>query len=462
LKAGLRELVERGLLFFDREKRYYDLHPVLRQYAYGRLLNKEDVHACLAEYFWSLTGTDLTVEVTGTLRKIRAMYREPSSKSRSHMEHVEDLAPLIELCHHLTHAKQFEKAFGVYYHHLASLLYHQLGAYQIVIELLQAFFPFNESPVPTLERTWQSWLLDALAHAYSASGYPQRAVDLLMTSIRIDQECGDRESLATTLWNLGVQLQVLGRLSESEQNLQACIAICHNMHDLFNEAKTHQYFALLRAYQGLFKESTQHLNTALSFFKELGARAPEGAAWAYQALCLLLAGEIRAAFMAAQRARELADEHHFERDIIRAEWLLGVVLVRSAFLEIEQTSAILQEAELHLSEALHRCRRIDMVDYEADLLLAWARLLHAKGERQRATEAATEALVIANRSDFRALRADIYNLLARLDWENGDHIAAANYARTALNDALCDGPPYCYKPALEEAKHLLKSINDLP
>lgn len=197
-------------------------------------------------------------------------------------------------------------------------------------------------------------------------------------------------------------------------------------------------------------------------FKGLGATAQEGAAWAYQALCLLLAGEIHAAFLAAERARELAEVQHYERDIIRAEWLLGAVLVRSALQGDERTSEILREAELHLSEALQRCRRIDMVDYEADLLLAWARLHHAQGARQQAKASATEALVIANRSDFRALRADIHNLLARLELEDGDHSAALNDARAALNDALCDGPPYCYKPALEEAKQLFKTLNQLP
>jgi tetratricopeptide (TPR) repeat protein len=458
LKAGLRELVERGLLFFNREQRYYDLHPVLRQFAYIRLLNKEEVHAHIVAYFWSVVGKDLTVEVTEKLRKIRAFEREPSVNNHSYVEHVEERAPIIELCHHLIHAKQFEKAFGVYYHSLASFLYHQVGAYQIVIELLEAFSLDKESPLPVLDSDRQSWLLDALAHAYSASGYPQRAVDLLKASIRIDQECGDTASLTISLWNLGVQLQVLGRLSEAEQSLQECIAICHGMHNLFNKAKAHQYFALLRAYQGLFKESSHHISTALSIFKEVGASAPEGAAWAYQALCLLLAGEIHAAFLAVQRAHRLAEEQHYERDIIRAEWLLGLALVRSALQENEPSSDNLQEAEVQLSDALHRCRRIDMVDYEADLLLAWARLHHMKGERQQAKEDAKEALVIANRSDFRVLRADIYNLLARLGWEDGDYNAAINFARSALNDALCDGPPYCYKPALEEAKQLLKTI----
>jgi tetratricopeptide (TPR) repeat protein len=405
---------------------------------------------------------DLTVAITGQLRKIRAFEREPSLGNFSHMPRVAEKGPIIELCYHLIRAEQFENAFGVYYHHLTGFLYHQKGAYQIVIELLEAFLLHNESPSSALESNRQSWLLDALAHAYSASGDPQHAVDLLKASIRLDRECGDTASLVTSLWNLGVQLQVLGRLAEAEQSLQECIRICHGMHDHFDKAKAHQYFALLRALQGLFKESSQHISAALSFFKELGARAPAGAAWAYQALCLLLAGETDAAFTAAERARSLADEQRYERDIIRAEWLLGLVLIRSASQETEQGRDMLQEAEMQLSDALDRCRRIDMVDYEADLLLACAHLHHAKGERQLAKEHATEALVIANRSDFRMLRSDISDVLARLAWEDGNPTAAHDFARAALQDALCDGPPYCYKPALAEAKHLLQTINELP
>jgi len=461
LKGGLRELVERGLLFIDRERGDYDFHPVIRQYAYARLLSKEDVHARIVVYFWSIVGKDLTVEVSETPKKIRAFSVEPSSSNRSQREHLEDAVPIIELCYHMIHANQFEKAFGIYYHHLASLLYHHLGAYQLVIELLQAFSLHNEDSLLILDSNRQSWLLDALAHAYSASGYPQRAVNLLRASIRVDQERGDKESLATALWNLAIQQQVLGKLAESEQSLQDCVALCHGMHDRFNKAKAHQYFALQRAYQGLFKESSQHIETALSIFKELGTLVPEGAAWAYQALCLLLAGETHSAFMAAQRARNLADMLYYERDIIRSEWLLGAILVRSAFQGPGRASEILQQAELHLSVALQRCRSIDMVDYEADLLLAWARLHHAKGNNHQAKEYASEALVIANRSDFRVLRADIYNLLAGLEWKDGNRESAINYSRTALNDALCDGPPFCYKSALEEAKHLLRTINEV-
>ena len=201
---------------------------------------------------------------------------------------------------------------------------------------------------------------------------------------------------------------------------------------------------------------------ALSLFKEVDARASQGSAWAYRSLCGILAGEIPAALETAQRARELADVGHYERDVIRAEWLLGLTSLHMACREESQrAAALLQEAELHLREALQRCRRIDMVDYEADLLLAWARLHHARGEKQRAKECATEALAITNRSDFRVLRADIYNLLARLEWEDGNWRGMIGLAEAAVSDAICDGHPFCYTPASEEAKQLLHEVEQL-
>ena len=42
--------------------------------------------------------------------------------------------------------------------------------------------------------------------------------------------------------------------------------------------------------------------------------------------------------------------------------------------------------EQHLSKALRRCRQVNMVDYEADLLLAYARLYHLKDEKLLAKE----------------------------------------------------------------------------
>ena len=42
--------------------------------------------------------------------------------------------------------------------------------------------------------------------------------------------------------------------------------------------------------------------------------------------------------------------------------------------------------------------------------------------------------------------------------EEGENGKAIEHAQTAYERAWCDGPPYCYKPALDEAERLLKEF----
>lgn len=127
-----------------------------------------------------------------------------------------------------------------------------------------------------------------------------------------------------------------------------------------------------------------------------------------------------------------------ERDIIRAEWLLGGSLIAQAP----------AEAERHLAEALTRCRRINLIEYEPDILLALARL-------HRDPNYAYEALAIADRCEYRLVQADCHNVLARLVPEQ-----AQFHAQKAYDYAWCDGPPFCYKPALDEAQRLLSGVGN--
>jgi hypothetical protein len=131
----------------------------------------------------------------------------------------------------------------------------------------------------------------------------------------------------------------------------------------------------------------------------------------------------------------------YERDIIRTEWLLGWSL-------ISQSPA---EAEPHLVEALSRCRRINLVELEPDILLAFARLHLARNEHPAAIADAREALAIADRCEYRLVQADCHNLLARATNDR-------RHAEIARERAWCDGPPHCYKPALDEADELLARL----
>jgi tetratricopeptide (TPR) repeat protein len=157
---------------------------------------------------------------------------------------------------------------------------------------------------------------------------------------------------------------------------------------------------------------------------------------------------------AAQKSRRLTDKvaetYPVERDFIGAEWLLGAALIMEG--------RDLDTASIHLNEALTRCRRINLVELEPDILLSWARWHRAKGNDEEARTYADEALAIADRCEYRLKQAEIHNFLALLALDAGDRGTSRKEAELAKERAWCDGPPHCYKPALEEAEKMLQEL----
>ena len=71
---------------------------------------------------------------------------------------------------------------------------------------------------------------------------------------------------------------------------------------------------------------------------------------------------------------------------------------------------------------------------------------------------AEEALAIAERCEYRLVQAEIHNFLAGLALAENDRKTAQHHAAVAYERAWCDGPPHCYKPALEQAERMLKQL----
>ena len=110
-EASLRTLMNRGLVFRDREQNRYDLHPIVRRHAYDRLGDRESVHGQLRDYFDAVP--------------------EPEK-----IESVDDLAATIELYHHTVNSGRYDEAYQLYRDRLDRPIYFQLGAYQTSIQLV--------------------------------------------------------------------------------------------------------------------------------------------------------------------------------------------------------------------------------------------------------------------------------------------------------------------------------------
>ncbi len=447
LDPDLRDLVARGLLHHDTREGRFDLHPIVRRYAYDRLAapDRAAAHTRLRDYFSAVPKPDKVAR-------------------------LEDLAPVIELYHHTVRAGQLDEAAALFRDRVEEPSYFQFGAYQLQIELLRALFPDGENCPPRLkDESDQAWALNALAGSYSLNGQPDRAVPLIEATNDITEKQGDKSNLAIGLMNMATQQLVVGALRAADANLRRGIALCRELTDEVQEAIWHEELGRLLAYRGEAAESETELATALKMFEKDEETQSQGIGSAYRALSALLRlrqaacgdhlkSEISnspSALAHARRALELADEvartkYPHERDYVRAHWMLGAA---------HRAACQPEEAERHLHEALERCRRINMVDHEADILIDLARLRAATGAPDEAQRLADEALLITERSGYVLQGADARLELAKLALARGDKAAAKEHAQTARLLATCDGPPdYTYKAASDEAAALLQQL----
>ena len=267
-------------------------------------------------------------------------------------------------------------------------------------------------------------------------------------------------------------------------------------------ATGHQELGRTLALQARFEQAGDELKQSLDGFEKQGNSHGVCVTWAYRAQQRLLADEPREALKAAQEAlafwkKDAEEDYPVERERVQVEWLLGwahTVLAVQSSEGTEEMGTVpsaaqhkahtvgdlaavpsglpatssprrdleshLTQAETHLSEALASCRRIQLVEFEADILLALARWHRLKGNPAEAAKLAQEALYIADRCEYRLKQADVRKFLALLALDRNDRATARNHAEMARERALCDepepNPKHCYKPALNEADRLLK------
>ncbi len=454
LDDQLKQLEIRGLLHWDKTENKYDLHPIVRRYAYERLTapDRTAAHSRLRDYF--------------------AAVPQPEK-----IENLNDLAPIIELYHHMVRAGQFDEARIMFRDRLNQATYFQFGAYQLRIELMRVLFIDGEHKPPHLkDESAQAWTINGLANSYALNGQPRRAVLLFEMHNEIREKAGDKRNLVVGLGNIADMVQIhIGMLGDAERNLRHSIDICREIEDEFREAAIHQFLGRVLAYRGLWADAKQELANSTKYWKKSNHIQGHGVDERIRSLRALLMArntddtKLKTEYFLqatefAQRALKLTNEQvkYFpvERDFIISHWLLGTSL---------RISSKLEDAEKHFSESLRRCRAINLVDHEANVLLEVSKLRQGQGAHKEALKLAQEALIITERSGYVLQGADVNIWLATLAMEGlrleveGDELSdkelAKKYAEAALKLAHCDdGPPYHYKVAYEEAERLLAQL----
>ena len=90
-----------------------------------------------------------------------------------------------------------------------------------------------------------------------------------------------------------------------------------------------------------------------------------------------------------------------------------------------------------------------------------AKLRYAQDNPEEAKTQVEEALLITERSGYVLQGADVHLFLAQYALEQEkDKEKAKQYAEIALELATCDGPPYYYKVAYEEAEKFIAQLKE--
>ena len=365
------------------------------------------------------------------------------------IESLDDLAPVIELYHHTVRAGKYDEAIELYRERLATQLFFKFSAYQTIIKLLREFFPDGEDKPPRLKRAnAHGYMLNELANSYSLSGQPRKAVRTFQVAAYLVDKSKNKRDLAVSLGNLAEQQSALGELDAAETNLMRSIEHLQEIEAELDEPIARLLLGRMLAYQGEFLRSKKDLDAVQAAIDDIikrgGRTNLNSTVRACKSVLFLFIFNVDEAFKSAEEARELADVEKGERDIIRAEYLLGAAyLMKGNF----------TEAEKHLTEALTRDRKINLVELEPDILLEFAKLRFKQNYKPEVLKHIEEALQIADRCEYRLKQADIHNFLAEFYLDAGDVEKAKEHAEKAKERAECG-----YKPAMDKAEKLLDEI----
>ena len=432
------ELRGLGFLFYDEKEVRFDFHPILRSFLYDSLVDRAGVHTLAVGYFQPLAEVEKIVS-------------------------LEDLAPVIELYHHLVKAGKYDEAHVLFRDRISEPTYFQLSAYQLSIELLKELFPHGEDQLPRLEKEpTQAWTLNDLACTYTLSGQPARAVPLYLLANKLYEKHEKKKYLAIGLGNVALNQIIICQLSASTAHLRKRIALCRETEVESQEAVGHQNLGCVLAFQGKIKAvkgdspcAEEEIAKSTAHWEKIKDYQGLSIDCAYRSLSALVQARLAAlvpgeethgadlGWEAVTRAREALafaekyaeTRYPHPRDFVQAYWLLGEALIQCLLspgavpwnhidFEIPFYDEYFQEvvemvklekdqewaaAERCLNEALRRCRKVNLVDHEPDILLAHARLLQAKKSPLADIEKnLEEANDIAQRAGYRLKLADLH------------------------------------------------------
>lgn len=419
--ATIRDLERRGLLQYERGEKRYDLHPVVRGVAAGRM-DKEERDA----------RGDLVV----------SYFTSQSPDTWDHADSLDDLTPGIQLVATLTQIGRFEEACDAYQGSLGLALFSNCQAHVEILALLRPLFPEGwDGETVLLEDTSRSWLLNDVANSLDEFDPPQ-ALRLRERKLRHNISLGHIGNLNASLSGLSASFPRSGKLAVLERILSIALDLANA--DGSNKFRFRSSFHLF-----IFNSMIGNVQEADRLWAALD---PMGRDWSRP---VYRPGEAETEYAFDRWRRGDLTETHLDAAETRARQGRNRKSVgQLAFLrgDYHLRRDELPQAVDSLTVAVRMAREVSQEDAQAEALLALA--------RRRADEP-FDASAEAERLDGAKGSAALY--VAELWNELGETERAIAAARSTHEWAVADGEPYVFRYELDRSRALLEELGaELP
>lgn len=415
------ELERRGLLQYEHSLKRYDLHPVVRGVAAGRMGDAEagTIGARVVDYF---SGHP----------------HDPFEQA----ETLEDLAPGLQIVATLTRIGEFDRALSAYSGDLCFALEYNLMAFREMQRLLRPFFPQGwDGPLAVSKTFQQSDLLTEAGNALIASD-PSHAQRLYARNLRLVASEGIVSNTFVGLDNFARTLERLGKFDRAMRirSLALDLAEASGRDDLIFAGML--FFYTTEQHQGMF-DRADALWARLDPMGRNWNRAfyVGGDAEAARAYDLFSRGTLTGAVLA--EAESLCRKGRNRSGVCRCLSLRG-----KWHLSCDEPGLAVDP----LNEELRLVREAGYEDSEAEALLA---LAQQRAGHPGDARAVAESLNSASDHDTALAVAELWRELGELE-------RAKAAALRAHRSACGIGEPYVYRYALDRADALLRELGDNP
>jgi hypothetical protein len=420
LVSSLQDLEQRGLLQWDRKKNSYDLHPVVRGYAFDILeqTEREDICNRIVDHFQSKPAD-----------------RYDDAKT------LTDVQQSISIFRLLVQAHRFDDAVDFFQGNFVLTLLYSVEAYHETLALLKPLFPdgFQKPPSTLMDKSDQSYLLNEAANALKALNRVSDAQEAYIASLQLYLVAGSLSNTAIVLLNIAEVYFRSGRISASFAARELSLEIYEAYENTQGAATPHLAIMGICSLTGLFERA----EAAYNAFQQLPIptdRAIYRPGDAEASYCWLRFYQGRLTGKQLNEAEIIAQSGN-NRWVMRG-------------LEELRGELALQHGDVHqaitgFERAIEMAQTVGVPVGRLEARLALAKAI--AGDREQAREICDRLSELAQPPDVE---------LAAAYLEIGDRDKAREHALKGYRWAWAEGPPYSYWWQLEQCRAVLKALGE--